>query len=201
MSQDIQIRKAKPDYEEGLLYAKLFDGTSEGFLSLMLGNEAYEIIAEAYMKPNNPYSYENVTFAVDSDEICGMVSTYTYEMKQNFQKKVLNQSTKGKKSSFRKLYFVESTFLRALGVKKPEEYYLQAIIVTKESRGKGVGALLMNWIEEDARKKGARILGLDVSSKNNKAINLYEKQGFISDSRWPRFPLLPAVFTRMIKEI
>lgn len=99
-SQEINIRRAKPDYEEGLVFAKLYDITAEGFFSKMLGKEAYEIIAEAFVKPDNEYSYQNTAFAVKEDEICAMVSAYTYEMKNQFSKNILSQSGKGKKRKY-----------------------------------------------------------------------------------------------------
>jgi ribosomal protein S18 acetylase RimI-like enzyme len=184
-THEIKIRKAKPDYEEGLVFARLFDKTSEGFLSRMLGKEAYE----------------NVAFAVHGERICGMVSGYTYNMKKKFLHSILAQSTIGKKGNIRRFHFVGSILKRAMGAKHPGEYYLQAIIVTEDHRGRGLGKNLMNWIEDDAIGKKAQTLALDVASKNNCAIILYQRQGMTIDSRWPRFPLLPSVFTRMRKKL
>ena len=55
----IIIREAKPDLEEGLVFAQLFDEASEGFFKSMLGIKTYEIIADAFFKSNNEYSFEN----------------------------------------------------------------------------------------------------------------------------------------------
>ena len=200
-AKEIKIRKARPVHEDGLAFASLFDKTSDGFLSRMLGEEAYEIIAEAFLKPNNEYSYENVAFAEKGESICGMVSGYTFGMKKKLQNSVLAQSTKGKKGAIRRFHFVGSILMRAMGAKHLGEYYLQAIIVTEDYRGKGLGNKLMGWIEHDAIEKGAQTLALDVASKNKSAISLYHRQGMTVDSRWPRFPLLPSVFTRMSKKL
>jgi len=76
------IRKAKPDLEEGLVFAQLFNEASEGFFKSMLGINTYEIIADAFVKSNNEYSFENVTMIEYKSKIVGMVSGYTYTEKQ-----------------------------------------------------------------------------------------------------------------------
>jgi len=65
----IIIREAKPDLEEGLVFAQFFDEASEGFFKKMLGTRIYEIIADAFVKSNNEYSFEN---AIKSYEKFGM---------------------------------------------------------------------------------------------------------------------------------
>jgi len=192
---EIVIRAAKPQFKEGLVYAELFNETSEGFFKSMLGKEAYRIIADAYVNPNNEYSYENVAFAEYQNEICGMVAGYTTSEKKRFHKKIdRNRRTL--------LFTVVSNFLsRFLGPKGTDEYYLQAIIVDEKMRGKGVGEILMKYIEEKAVEKGAKTLSLDVSGKNDKARTLYKRKGMIIDSLWPKMPLLPHIFVRMIKKL
>ena len=55
----IIIREAMPKLKEGFVFAQLFDEASEGFFKSMLGIKTYEIIADAYVKSNNEYSFEN----------------------------------------------------------------------------------------------------------------------------------------------
>lgn len=50
-------------------------------------------------------------------------------------------------------------------------------------RGKGVGTLLMKSAESFARARGARRIELDVLSKNEGAIRLYERLGYIIEGR------------------
>jgi len=78
----IIIREAKPDLEEGLVFAQFFDEASEGFFKKMLGVKTHEIIADAFVKSNNEYSFENVTMIEYKSKIVGMVSGYTYTEKQ-----------------------------------------------------------------------------------------------------------------------
>ena len=87
----IIMREAKPDFEEGLVFAQFFDEASEGFFKKMLGIKTYEIIADAFIKSNNEYSFENVTMIEYKREIVGMVSGYTYPEKEGFKKNILSQ--------------------------------------------------------------------------------------------------------------
>lgn len=69
----IIIREAKPDLEEGLVMAQFFDEASEGFFFKMLGIKTYEIIADAFVKSNNEYSFENVLMIEYKGKIVGKV--------------------------------------------------------------------------------------------------------------------------------
>ena len=66
-----------------------------------------------------------------------------------------------------------------------------------------LGELLENnvFLRRLAIKKGFKTLSLDVSSKNENAINSYKKFGMEIFSFWPNFLKLPPVFTRMVKEL
>ena len=197
----IIIREAKPDLEEGLVFAKLFDEASEGFFKSMLGIKTYEIIADAFVKSNNEYSFENVMMIEYKRKIVGMVSGYTYAEKEGFKRKILSQYHKGAKLRIMMFSAAGGVLSRFLGPRGKEDYYLQAIAVSSEMRGKGLGQRLLKSSREIAIKKGSKTLSLDVSSKNEKAINSYKKFGMEIISCWPDFLKLPPVFTRMVKEL
>ena len=197
----IIIREAKPDLEEGLVFAQLFDEASEGFFKSMLGIKTYEIIADAFVKSNNEYSFENVTMIEYKRKIVGMVSGYTYAEKEGFKRKILSQFPKGAKLRIMMFSVAGRMLSRFLGPRGKEDYYLQAIAVSSEMRGKGLGQRLLKSSREIAIKKGSKTLSLDVSSKNEKAINSYNKFGLDIFSYWPNFLKLPPIFTRMVKEL
>jgi len=194
-NNNIIFRAAPPQYNKGLVYARLYDETAEGFFKSMLGKNAFTTIAEAYVKPNNEYSFENITFAELQNEIVGMVSGYTANEKQRFHNKIHRNR---KTLSFS---IVGSLLSRFLGPKGTGDYYIQAIIVDKKMRGKGIGLNLIKHIEERAIEKESKTLSLDVSSKNDKAIALYKRHGMTVESLWPNFPLIPPIFTRMTKKL
>ncbi|MBE6775380.1 MAG: GNAT family N-acetyltransferase [Ruminococcaceae bacterium] len=62
----------------------------------------------------------------------------------------------------------------------PGKYcYIMDIIVTESHRGKGFGTALMNSAMEWAKEHGCSFINLDVLVKNEGAIALYEKLGFV----------------------
>ncbi len=197
----IIIREAKPDFEEGLVFAQFYDEASEGFFKKMLGIKTHEIIADAFVKSNNEYSFENAMMIEYKSKIVGMVSGYTYPEKEGFKKNILSQFPGGAKIRIMMFSVVGNVLSRFLGPRGREDYYLQSIAVSSQMRGKGLGQRLMKHSSEIANKKGSKTLSLDVSSKNENAINSYKKFGMEVFSYWPNFLKLPPVFTRMVKEL
>ncbi len=61
--------------------------------------------------------------------------------------------------------------------------YIMDVIVTENSRGRGIGTELINSAKEWAKERDCLFVNLDVLEKNTRAIELYEKLGFMSKSR------------------
>ncbi|MBS1969811.1 MAG: GNAT family N-acetyltransferase [Bdellovibrionales bacterium] len=61
--------------------------------------------------------------------------------------------------------------------------FIYDIELKAENRGKGLGKILMNLMEEEARRLGCVSVGLHVFGHNTAAIALYEKSGFITTNR------------------
>lgn len=200
-NDEILIRKARPDLEEGILFAQFFDEASEGFFKSILGVKTHEIIADAFIKSNNEYSFENVTVIEYKSKIVGMVSGYRLNEKMGFKQNILTQFTNGAKFRIKMFALVGKVLSHFLGPREDEDYYLQSIAINSDMRGKGFGQKLMKHSAEIAKKNGCKTLSLDVSSKNKKAINSYNKFGMEVSSHWPNFLMLPPVFTRMVKEL
>jgi GNAT superfamily N-acetyltransferase len=131
---------------------------------------------------------------------------YNDSIGENKHYKVIS-SSKAKKSDFKKelikrlsypgdLFFffaIDSKTKRPLGyiysyiVKMPEMFkigkicYLDKMMVSKTSRGKGVGKLMVKEFFMWSKRKGAKICQLNVSSVNNKTLSIYKKWGFKID--------------------
>jgi ribosomal protein S18 acetylase RimI-like enzyme len=67
--------------------------------------------------------------------------------------------------------------MTALQRHAPGEWYLQAIAVTPESRGTGVGSVLFADAIARAKAAGCESLVLDVDVANDRARELYERLG------------------------
>jgi ribosomal protein S18 acetylase RimI-like enzyme len=70
-------------------------------------------------------------------------------------------------------------FLSFMSRHEPGEWYLPAMSVKPEARGKGVGATLLDDAVTRAGEAGATSITLDVDAKNSGARRLYEKHGFV----------------------
>ena len=53
---------------------------------------------------------------------------------------------------------------------KPEEAYVEQIAVSKAARGMGLGAMLLDWSEAEAKARGKTFITLDVLGDNTGAI-------------------------------
>ncbi len=68
-----------------------------------------------------------------------------------------------------------------------ERVELNYIYVNEGYRNKKIASKLMNWMIDDAISSGCENITLEVSISNLKAINLYEKNGFIKQAIRPNY--------------
>ncbi|WP_346856401.1 GNAT family N-acetyltransferase [uncultured Draconibacterium sp.] len=61
--------------------------------------------------------------------------------------------------------------------KATANYYIEDLFVFPEYRGRGIGLLLLNFVNEHARKHGAKIVEWYVNNANTEALNFYNKLG------------------------
>ena len=199
--ETIVIREAEPTMEEGLVFARYLDTAAEGFMRFLLGRRAPEILAQAYTKPDNEYSYRNVVFAEDNGKIVGMAASYAATERAGFSKEPLRQAEGFPALRAGLLHILCWPLIRILTTLPDDGFYLLAIAVDDAARGKGVGSTLMDHVEAKARASGSNRLYLDVAAKNEGARRLYERRGMSVDSRWPKLRLLPPFLLRMAKEL
>src|SRR5690606_13268479 len=60
----------------------------------------------------------------------------------------------------------------------PEEVHLLNITVAPALHGRGIGAAMLQWLLDDAARRGAGRILLEVRPSNAVAISLYETRGF-----------------------
>jgi diamine N-acetyltransferase len=58
------------------------------------------------------------------------------------------------------------------------EMKLEQLYLLEECRGKGLGLMMMNHVEAEARKLGLKLLMLQVNKQNTDSIAFYRKAGF-----------------------
>ena len=92
--------------------------------------------------------------------------------------------------------------LRIIETMADGDFYLLAMAVDKDLRGKRVGSALMDSINQRARAYGSARLTLDVSANNEPARKIYENWGMTIESQWPRrLPIPKLRFYRMTKVV
>jgi len=200
--QLITLRDANPTFDEGLAFARYLDEAAEGFFRFMLGRRSTDIIAKAFVRPDHDLSHQNVTFAERDGDIVGMVSGYTAEQHRRSSRQPLKQAAGRWNLRLRIVLVLFAPLMRIIDSIADDNFYLQAVAVDKELRGEGLGAILMDSLEERARASGSSRLALDVSAKNEGARRFYDRRGFAVESQWPKRLRIPVLkFYRMTKAL
>jgi len=196
----VVLRPATPTEDDGLAFAHYLDVAAEGFFRLMLGPRVASILATAFALPDHDLSYQHVTFAERDGSTVGMVSGYTAEQHRRSSRQPLTQAA-GKGNV--RMWLVGTLFtplMRVIDSVAEDDFYVLAIAVDEEVRGSGVGALLLDTLEQRARQSGSRRLALDVSAGNEKALGFYERRGMTIESQWPKRVWIPGLkLYRMVK--
>lgn len=67
------------------------------------------------------------------------------------------------------------------------EARVYSICVSPRARGGGVGRMLLESLEREARKRGYAGIRLEVSARNRAAIRLYEASGYVTFGMYPDY--------------
>ncbi|MDJ0880335.1 MAG: GNAT family N-acetyltransferase [Gammaproteobacteria bacterium] len=198
----ITLKRALPEFDEGLYFARYLNMAAEGFFRFMLGRQFDEIVAKAYIQPNHDLSYQHVIFVELDGNIVGMFSGYAGAQHNRASNHILQRAAGPWNLRMRVISFLFAPMMRIIDSVENEDFYLQAIAVESNLQGKGIGSKLMAEVEGLARKEGSKRLALDVSGNNKNARKLYERLGFSVQSTWPKHLRIKALkFYRMVKYI
>jgi len=197
----LHLRPARPEYNEGLIFARYTDQAAEGFFRFLLGKNSETILATAFLELRHALSFENVVFVEKDARIVGMSSTYTGVQHRDFSDEPLRKAANRNAIRMKLVRTLFAPLWRILESIPEEDFYIQSIAVEPDLRGAGIGSLLMNDIERRALESGSVRLSLDVSAKNEGAKRLYKKREMIEVSEWPKSRYLPTVFVRMSKDL
>lgn len=198
----VTLRRANPSIEDGFVYAKFLNQAADGFFEFMLGKKFAETIADTFATPAHDFSFENVLFAEQDTIVVGMASGFSARQHHHCSDKVLTTARGFPWFRMSMIHMIFGSLLRFLDTLEDSSYYLQAIAVDRELRGKGIGSMLIDAMETRGIDSGARRFALDVAGKNEGALRLYESRGMSSGARWPsRFPLPAFRIVRMTKSL
>ena len=194
----ITLRRAKPTFEEGLIFAHYLDEAFEGLFSSLLGRQVFDIVAKAYTHPDHDFSFQNTIFAECDKALVGMATGYSAEQHRASSNQPLKQAARG--NIMQKIGAGLLCYrLRFLGTHADGDFYLQAIAVAEKHRSKGIGTVLLDGIEDRARSFGSTKLILDAAAKNEGARKFYKRRGMTVASEWFSSPIMPTFIVQMTK--
>ena len=205
MDQTTRLRPARPERDEGLVFARYLDQAADGFFGFLLGRRAASIIADAFTQPGHSLSFEHVIFAEldgESDgEVVGMSLAYSSEQHREFSDEPLERAAGRAARRMKVVRFLLAPMWRILENVPDGDFYLQAIAVDPDTRGAGIGSVLLDDVVERGTRNGSARLSLDVAAKNDGARRLYARRGFVESSEWPSPRFVPTFFVRMTRPL
>ena len=198
----VAIRCAKATFQEGVTYATFLDQAADGFFRFMLGRDFAEVIADVFSNPAHDFSFTNVIFAEQDAQVVGMASGFTGQQHADCSDAFLVKAKGFPTLRMMTMQLVFGSMWRFLDTAEIGDFYLQAVAVSPDLRGRGVGSMLMDAMEERAAKLQADRFVLDVATKNEVARRLYEHRGMSVIAKWPkRFLFPPFRILRMAKPL
>lgn len=197
----LTFRPAEPTIEDGLVFARYLDMAAEGFMRLLLGRRAPGLVAQAFTRPDNEYSFENVIFAEEEERIFGMAAGFSAEQRRGFTDKPLKEAEGFPAGRMMIIGTLFAPLRRILSTVPDGHFYLLALAVDRESRGSGLGTRLIDLMAQRARDEGSARLTLDVAVKNEGARQLYQRLGFAARSRWPKSRVVSPVLIRLSRPL
>ncbi len=182
--------------------ARYLDQVAEGFFRFMLGRSYVSILGRAYSQTGHSYSFENVTVAEHEGQMVGMSLGFSEEQHRDFSDRPLEEAAGRAALRMKVVGVLCAPLMRVLETLAEGDFYLLSVGIDPEFRGEGIGSMLIDSIEEQARACGAVRLCLDVSAANEGARRLYERRGMSVESRWPkRLPIPGIKLLRMTKKL
>ncbi|ACY95869.1 GCN5-related N-acetyltransferase [Thermomonospora curvata DSM 43183] len=85
---------------------------------------------------------------------------------------------------------LQLTYIPSLTYTGGERAQIEGVRVASEYRGKGVGQALINWVIEQARARGCRVVQLTTDRQRPNAIRFYQKMGFRPSHMGMKYPLI-----------
>lgn len=169
------IRKAMPEDSQSFVNLFLL---SAPYFPIVFGKNIVYNLWELFQRRKNLFSYEHTFFAEIDGERAGMLLGYDWNTKN---RENLNTGLMLLRFGGFKMLLLTPTYLKfnnTVGQFEKGEYYISNVAVYEIFRGKGVGRLLMQLAEDEAKNCGSMKIVLDVERGNVNAINFYRSLGF-----------------------
>ncbi len=154
--------------------------TDGGLFKFLFGpkNKALTKIEKLIKTEHTSFSKNYIYISFEDDQLLGLLIGYKGNEIDKEQEETELVQHHGFFNSI--IFSLKISLLRPILTMKPQsnDFYISNICVKKETRGKGIGAFLLDQITPIAKEKQCDQLVLDVSLKNKKARQFYERNGF-----------------------
>jgi ribosomal protein S18 acetylase RimI-like enzyme len=151
----------------------LYDG-------LMPGQSTESLVQPQFARPNTTPFYENHWIAMCDGQVAGGIHAFPMEDMAKFPPDPLVPEER---------YAMIDEYLYH---PPPGTYYVNALSVYSDFRGKGIASILLSLGRKHAAEKGFAECSLYVFAENVRAVAFYKKHGFKEAGRYPvtEHPLL-----------
>lgn len=183
--EGLTFRKACPADTDRIAEIMFGEPRPEAIRGIGLGRiDRVRAIGRAYVRmPGSPKGWQWIVVAELDDEVVGVMQAGASAAPFRPSRLVLQAiRIYGIPDVFQLLQVVRAD--RRVQTDRPAgEYHVFELHVDSRYRNRGIGAALLRYAEEDARKGGHRLMSLQVLT-SNPARRLYERAGFrVTDTR------------------
>ena len=178
--EKITYRAATPD--DAQVASRLIFDTFPRMAAYIFGlgdeRHAKEILSRIFVLEDHRFSHQFAEMVIRDETIVGMFIAYPAQelprLDRGLFKVIIRQHNLIDK------FKVILRGLPAIFIKEaaPDDFLLSNIAISKETRGQGVGAQVLAYVEEKAKAAGYQRLALVVEIDKKDACRFYEKQGF-----------------------
>lgn len=173
---DVILRDAQPGPTDEGAVAWDLETATDHMYSIKLGSRWEATLRAVVAQPGHAWSVERARIAEIDGSMAGVLLGAPAET--SMPENSLGLAWGWTRLRLSAVSLSGRPFLTFMSKHAPGEWYITAVSVTPEARGRGVGAELLNDAITRARDAGATSVTLDVDDRNVDARRLYERYGF-----------------------
>ena len=189
----LTFRKARPADTDRIAEIMFGEPRPEAIRGIGLGDvERLRAIGRAYVRmPGSPKGWQRSVVAELDGQVVGVLQTYSPVSPTIAARMLLAVVHVHGPLNAMKLVLLARASRRAQAGRRLGGYHVSELHVDSRYRNLGIGAALLGYAEDEARKGGHRLMSLEVLT-TNPAHRLYERAGFRvvgtrSDAAFERF--------------
>ena len=152
-------------------------------------DETYRTLKHFYLREDNRLSYNNVLVCRKDDKAAGMLLCYAGDVAAALDYPI---------AAYLSEIGAEKQKQQLVTEARPGDFYLDSIAVKANMQGRGVARELMSAFEQIGSERQFARLSLIVEPGNERAYNLYKKQGYQEDDH---MIVSGKTYIRMIKPL